>query len=150
MYVTPHAWTPFGEEVRGRGVVQPDQAKWDYRHQVLAQDKLRPWQLFRAMKWLELRFHLRPGRLRAILGERDRLRRHQRLWVFRHTALVWLAEVVEFLFRTSFATLAEPECPSRPADGLRPGPHRVDEGENAQDLDLGDQEARATVRDLAR
>src|SRR3954469_13770287 len=44
MYVTPHAWTPFGEEVRGRGIVQPDQEQWDYRHQVLAQDKLRPWQ----------------------------------------------------------------------------------------------------------
>ncbi len=42
MYVTPHSWTPFGEEARGRGLVQPDQAKWDYRHQVLAQKALRP------------------------------------------------------------------------------------------------------------
>ena len=42
MYVTPHAWTPFGEEVRGRGVVQLDRAKWDYRHQILAQKHLRP------------------------------------------------------------------------------------------------------------
>ena len=42
MYVTPHAWTPFGEEVRGRGVVQLDQAKWDYRHQILAQKHLAP------------------------------------------------------------------------------------------------------------
>ena len=67
MYVTPHAWTPFGEEVRGRRVVQPDQAKWDYRHQVLAQKHLRPWQLFLAVKWLELRFHLTPGRLWSML-----------------------------------------------------------------------------------
>jgi anaerobic magnesium-protoporphyrin IX monomethyl ester cyclase len=118
MYVTPHAWTPFGEEARGRGVVQPDQAKWDYRHQVLAQDKLRPWQLFLAVKWLELRFHLRPGRLWSILRERDRQRRHQRLWVFRHTALVWMAEVIEFLLRTSFArstsTLRDSEVPHPP------------------------------------
>jgi anaerobic magnesium-protoporphyrin IX monomethyl ester cyclase len=99
MYVTPHAWTPFGEEVRRRRVVEPDQAKWDYRHQVLAQDKLRPWQLFLAVKWLELRFHLRPARLLAILREPDRLRRRQQFWVFRQVALVWLAEVFEFLVR---------------------------------------------------
>ena len=78
MYVTPHAWTPFGEEVQGRRVVQPDQAKWDYRHQVLAQKHLRPWQLFLAVKWLELRFHLTPGRLWSLLGGGDRFRRRQR------------------------------------------------------------------------
>jgi hypothetical protein len=78
MYVTPHAWTPFGEESRGRRVVQPDRAKWDYRHQVLEQERLRPWQLFWAVKWLGLRFHLRPRRLLALLGGRDRLRLRQR------------------------------------------------------------------------
>jgi len=31
--------TPFGEAVRGRGVVQLDRSKWDYRHQILAQKK---------------------------------------------------------------------------------------------------------------
>ena len=103
MYVTPHAWTRFADEVRGRAIVQPDQAKWDYRHQVLAEESLRPWQLFLAVKWLELRFHLSPGRLWSLLRDRDRLRRRQRSWVYRHIALVWLAEVFEFLFRTSFA-----------------------------------------------
>ena len=42
MYVTPHSWTTFGEAVQNRGVVQADQTKWDYRHQVLAQKTLRP------------------------------------------------------------------------------------------------------------
>ena len=115
MYVTPHAWTPFAEEVQGRGVVQLDQSKWDYRHQVLAQESLRPWQLFLAVKWLELRFHLRVGRLWTLLRDRDRLRRRQRSWVYRHIGLVWVAEVFEFLFRTSFArrpvTLAERQRP---------------------------------------
>ena len=118
MYVTPHAWTPFGREVEGRRVVQPDLSKWDYRHQVLAQRSLRPWQLFLAVKWLELRFHLRPARLWAIHRERDPGRRHQHFWVLRHSALVWLAEVFEFLLRTSFArtpvTLAETETPRPP------------------------------------
>src|SRR5262249_37346408 len=57
MYVTPHAWTPFAREVQGRPIVEPDQARWDYRHQVLAQRTLRPWRLFVEVKWLELRFH---------------------------------------------------------------------------------------------
>ena len=40
MYATPHAWTPFGRESENREVVQLDQEKWDYRHQVLAQKDL--------------------------------------------------------------------------------------------------------------
>ena len=126
MYVTPHAWTAFGEEVRGRRVVQPDQSKWDYRHQVLSQRHLRPWQLFLAAKWLELRFHLTPGRLWSMLGGGDRSSRRQRRWVFRHISIVWLAEVFEFLFGTSFAkkavTLAELEGPRRPSGHPASGP----------------------------
>lgn len=99
MYVTPHSWTPFGEAIRNREIVEPDQSKWDYRHQVLAQERLSPRQLFLAVKWLELRFHLRPGRLWSLLWDRDRARRRQRRWVFRHIGLVWLAEVFEFLAR---------------------------------------------------
>jgi anaerobic magnesium-protoporphyrin IX monomethyl ester cyclase len=96
MYVTPHDWTPFGQH-SGRAVVEPDQRKWDYRHQVLAQKYLRPWQLFGGVKWLELWFHLRPGRLWALLRTRDRFRRRQLLWVYLHIGLVWLGEVVEFV-----------------------------------------------------
>jgi anaerobic magnesium-protoporphyrin IX monomethyl ester cyclase len=91
MYVTPHDWTPFGHDARNRPVVQLDQRKWDYRHQVLAQTHLRPWQLFILVKWLELRFHLNPRRIWSIVRDRDRLRRHQRMWVLRHVSLVWMA-----------------------------------------------------------
>jgi len=119
MYVTPHAWTAFGEEVMGRRVVQLDQAKWDYRHQILAQEHLRPWQLFLAAKWLELRFHLTPRRLWSMIAGGDRSGRRQRRWVFRHVSVVWLAEVVEFLLGTSFAdgpaTFAEAGGPDRPS-----------------------------------
>ncbi len=104
MYVTPHAWTGFGEEVMGRRIVQLDQSKWDYRHQILAQKHLRPWQLLLAAKWLELRFHLTPGRVWSMLGGGDRLTRRHRRWVFRHVSVVWLAEVFEFLFKTTFAS----------------------------------------------
>lgn len=103
MYVTPHAWTAFGEDVRERRVVQPDQEKWDYRHQVLAQETMSPWQLFFAVKWLELAFHLRPGKLWAILRRGDRFQRLQWLWVSWNITLVWLAEILEFVTKTPFA-----------------------------------------------
>jgi anaerobic magnesium-protoporphyrin IX monomethyl ester cyclase len=120
MYVTPHAWTRFAEESRGREVIEPDQSKWDYRHQVLAQESLRPRQLFLAVKCLELRFHLSPRRLWSLLSDRDRTRRRQQSWVYRHIALVWLAEVFEFLFRTTFARRpATPEERESPIRGDR-------------------------------
>src|SRR5205807_2222948 len=91
---------------RGRGIVQLDQGKWDYRHQVLAQKYLRPWQLFLAVKWLEIRFHVTPHWLWSMLRRGTRMHGRQRRWVFRHIAVVWLAEVVEFLLGTSFARSA--------------------------------------------
>lgn len=97
MYVTPHAWTEFGRQTAGRAVIEPDQGKWDYRHQVLAEKHLKPWQLFLGVKWLELCFHLRPRRLWSLLRTRDRFRRRQLLWVLLHVGLVWLGEVLAFL-----------------------------------------------------
>jgi anaerobic magnesium-protoporphyrin IX monomethyl ester cyclase len=96
MYITPHSWTPFGREVKHRRVVECDQRKWDYRHQVLGQKHLTPWQLFAAVKWLEFRFHVRPLRLWELLRSRDRLRRRQLLWTYFHIGLVWLGEIAEF------------------------------------------------------
>jgi anaerobic magnesium-protoporphyrin IX monomethyl ester cyclase len=102
MYVTPHSWTPFGREAARRPVVEKDLEKWDYRHQVLGQRRLAPWQLFAGVKWLELCFHLRPRRLWGLLRTRDRFRRWQLWWVFLHIGLVWLGEVVEFVMRALF------------------------------------------------
>ncbi len=48
MYVTPHRWTQFAAENRYRKIVQLDQSKWDYRHQIFEQKHLRPWQLLLA------------------------------------------------------------------------------------------------------
>jgi anaerobic magnesium-protoporphyrin IX monomethyl ester cyclase len=111
MYATPHGWTAFAREQADRRVIQTDQRHWDYRHQVLDERHLRPWQLFAAVKWLELAFHLRPRRLARLLLQRDRARRHEAWWTAWHTGLVWLAEIVEFVFRVRFArrprTLAE-------------------------------------------
>ena len=97
MYVTPHDWTPFGRGAAGRPIVEPDLRKWDYRHQVLAQPFMTRTALFARVKWLELRFHLRPRRIMQILRERDSFRRQQQLWTLLHAGMVWIAEVIEFI-----------------------------------------------------
>ena len=108
MYATPHSWTSFAVEHADRGVVQVDQQRWDYRHQVLEQRYLRPWQLFAAVKWLELCFHLRPRRLRRLFLTRDRDARRQALWTTWHTGVVWLMEIVEFVWRVRFVRQPRP------------------------------------------
>ena len=37
-----------------------------------------------------------------MLWQGNRIERYQRFWVYRHIALVWLAEIIEFMFTTSF------------------------------------------------
>jgi anaerobic magnesium-protoporphyrin IX monomethyl ester cyclase len=108
MYATPHSWTAFAREQAGRGVVQEDQRRWDYRHQVLEQAHLTPWQLFAAVKLLELHFHLRPSRLRRVLFAGDRARRTEAWWTMRHTTMVWLMEIVEFVRHVRFAKHPRP------------------------------------------
>jgi anaerobic magnesium-protoporphyrin IX monomethyl ester cyclase len=135
MYVTPHDWTPFGRVSRDRAVVEPDQRKWDYRHQVLAERRLRPWQLFAGVKWLELWFHLRPRRLWAMLCQRDRFRRRQLLWVLFHIGLVWVGEVLEFLRDAFTPRYRGKQEATVPAGSFVPPaePRPVDNGEGAGD-----------------
>ncbi len=103
MYVTPHSWSQFAQEVAEAPVVQTDQSLWDYRHQILGQETLKPWQIFLGVKWLEVCFHLQPRKMWAMLTMRDRDLRRQTLWTLFHTALVWFGEIGDFLCRTSFA-----------------------------------------------
>lgn len=107
MYVTPHSWTQFAHDVKERRVAQTDQRRWDYRHQVLEERFLKPWQLFFAVKWLELCFHLHPRKLWKLLRERDAFRRRQQWWTLWHTSHVWLGEIADFVFATKF--VAEPD-----------------------------------------
>jgi anaerobic magnesium-protoporphyrin IX monomethyl ester cyclase len=109
MYVTPHAWTPFAKAMADRPVVEPDQRKWDYRHQVLGQRFMGRLGLFARVKSLELCFHLRPRRLLQIVRERDPFRRRQQLWTLWHAGMVWMAEVADF------AVSRIPRCRRRPS-----------------------------------
>jgi anaerobic magnesium-protoporphyrin IX monomethyl ester cyclase len=108
MYATPHSWTAFARENAERRIVQEDQSKWDYRHQILATEALKPWQLFLAVKGMELAFHLRPRGLWRMLREGDPILRQQLGWTITHIGAVWLAEIFEFLSHTRFARMPKP------------------------------------------
>lgn len=99
MYVTPHRWTPFYAEIAGRGAIQPDLSKWDYRHQVLSTPHIPAWRVFLWVKLTELVVSARPRALRRILAHRDRSIRSALRWCFRNSAFVWLDEIVDFVFR---------------------------------------------------
>jgi len=124
MYATPHGWTQFATESAGRIVVQEDLRRWDYRNQVLAQRTMPPWQLFLAVKWLELRFHLRPRRLRRLLLAADPGRRREAWWTMWHTGLVWLMEILDFA-RVRFSSTGRT---LRQVQGDRSSPMSVDVG----------------------
>ena len=100
-YITPHSWTSFGRQVKDHPVVQSDLSMWDYRNQILAQPNLSPWKIFIAVKTLELYVQARPGKLWDILKTKDRFLRHQLLWTFFHTGLVWFGEILIWAIRSS-------------------------------------------------
>ncbi|AHE56503.1 magnesium-protoporphyrin IX monomethyl ester anaerobic oxidative cyclase [Sphingomonas sanxanigenens] len=98
LYVTPHRWTPYYRLAAGRRIVQPDLGRWDYKHQVLAMARLRPWQLFACVKLIEAAAQLRPRALRRWLWNPEKRIRHAIRWYYRMGRRVWLHEILQFLF----------------------------------------------------
>jgi anaerobic magnesium-protoporphyrin IX monomethyl ester cyclase len=101
MYVTPHRWTGFYNESRDRDVVEGDQSKWDYRHQVLGTRYLKPWHIFLLVKATELAVQLRPRALWRVLFYPDAAQRRAYRWCFRNAGRVWRREVYEFFFKST-------------------------------------------------
>jgi anaerobic magnesium-protoporphyrin IX monomethyl ester cyclase len=98
LYVTPHRWTPFFDIARGRSVIQRDQGKWDYKHQVLKTRHLRPWQVLAWAKLTELVLQARPTALRRLFFADPGLRHAQR-WYTQMGRRVWPHELLGWLFR---------------------------------------------------
>jgi hypothetical protein len=83
-------------------IIQPDQARWTYRNQIVQTPHLAPWQLFLAVKLTEGLFHLRPRALWRMLTTPDaRYRQILREYVQVGMRVVF-AEVGEFLWQTRF------------------------------------------------
>ncbi len=98
LYVTPHRWTGFFDEAKGRTVIQLDQRKWDYKHQVLATKHLPPWLVITFVKAMEVIMQLRPRAWRRWWHPTPKIRAAQR-WYYRIGRRVWFFEWANYLFR---------------------------------------------------
>lgn len=99
LYTTPHRWTPFYADALDRRVIQLDQRRWDYKHQVLASAKMPPWRIFLWQKAIEAIVQLRPKALKRTYFNRDRAQSHGMRWYARMGRRVWLREISDFLLR---------------------------------------------------
>jgi len=99
LYVTPHRWTPYFTIARERRVIQTDQSKWDYKHQVLATRHMSPWRVFLWVKLIEVLVQTRPKALWRVLFHSDRKLRHAMRWYTRMGRRVWFREVWHWFFR---------------------------------------------------
>ena len=99
LYVTPHCWTPYFHLAARRQVVQLDQRKWDYKHQVLASRHVPPWRVLMWVKLIEAVMQLRPRSLRRVLMHPDRAMRAAMRWYYQIGRRVWPFEIWGFLFR---------------------------------------------------
>ena len=84
---------------KDRRVIQTDQRRWDYKHQVLATRHMAPWRLLLWVKCIEAIVQLRPKALRRVLFHPDRKIRHAMCWYTKMGRRVWPHEVFGFLFR---------------------------------------------------
>ncbi|MEO0618449.1 MAG: magnesium-protoporphyrin IX monomethyl ester anaerobic oxidative cyclase [Pseudomonadota bacterium] len=99
VYVTPHRWTPFFDLASDRRVIQTDQSKWDYKHQVLATRHVPPWRVFLWVKAIEFIVQSRPKALLRLFTLPDAKLRHAQRWYYQMGRRVWFHEVFGFLFR---------------------------------------------------
>ncbi len=99
LFVTPHRWTPFFRDEKDRPVIQLDQKRWDYKHQVLASRHMPAWRSFLWVKLIEVLVQTRPRALFRTYLHPDRAARHGMRWYARIGRRVWLHEVWTFLTR---------------------------------------------------
>ncbi len=99
IYVTPHRWTPLFTEAGDRKVIQLDQSRWDYKHQVLASRHMVPWRVLLWVKFMEAVMQLRPRSLLRLFLHPDRAFRSAMRWYYGIGRQVWPYEIWHFLFR---------------------------------------------------
>src|SRR4029079_7368570 len=99
LFVTPHRWTGYFREAQSRRVIQLDQRRWDYKHQVLACRNIPPWRVVLWVKLIELIVQSRPRALWRYLFAYDRASRHGMRWYARMGRRVWFHEWRNFFLR---------------------------------------------------
>lgn len=99
LYVTPHKWTPYFEEIKDKRIIQQDQKKWDYKHQVMAMENLKPWVVILYVKLIELIMQARPSALKRLLFHKDARLRDAMHWYTNIGRRVWFHELFQFFFK---------------------------------------------------
>jgi anaerobic magnesium-protoporphyrin IX monomethyl ester cyclase len=98
LYVTPHQWTPYFKEIKDKQILQPDQTKWDYKHQVIATQILEPWKVILCVKLIELVMQIRPSALKRLFFHQDARLRDAMRWYTNIGRKVWFYELFHFFF----------------------------------------------------
>jgi anaerobic magnesium-protoporphyrin IX monomethyl ester cyclase len=99
LYVTPHRWTGYFRLAANRRVIQLDQRRWDYKHQVLESRHVPPWRVILWVKLIEVLVQARPRAVWRTFFNRDRAARHGMRWYTRMGRRVWFHEWRNFFFR---------------------------------------------------
>ncbi|WP_430401598.1 magnesium-protoporphyrin IX monomethyl ester anaerobic oxidative cyclase [Fluviicola sp.] len=100
LYVTPHKWTPYFEEVKEKEIILTDQRKWDYKHQVIRTQYLKPWKVILYVKLIEITVQLRPKALKRLFFHKEARLRSAMRWYTRIGRRVWFWELYQFFFVT--------------------------------------------------
>ncbi len=100
LYVTPHKWTPYFEDVKDKELILTDQRKWDYKHQVIKTRHLKPWVVILYVKLIEIILQTRPKALRRLFFHKDKRLRSAMRWYTRIGRRVWFWELYQFFFVT--------------------------------------------------
>jgi anaerobic magnesium-protoporphyrin IX monomethyl ester cyclase len=80
-------------------VIQTDQRRWDYKHQVLATRHMPPWRVLLWVKLIEAAMQLRPRALWRTLLQPDARLRHAMRWYTEMGRRVWPYEIRNFFLR---------------------------------------------------
>lgn len=100
LYVTPHKWTPYYEDVKEKEIILTDQRKWDYKHQVIKTSFLKPWVVILYVKLIELIMQTRPAAIKRLLFHKEARLRSAMRWYTRIGRRVWFWELYQFFFVT--------------------------------------------------
>ena len=104
LYVTPHKWTPYFEEVKEKEIILADQRKWDYKHQVIKMQYLKSWQVILYVKLIEVIMQARPSALKRLLFHKEARLRSAMRWYTKIGRRVWFWELYQFFFVTKSTT----------------------------------------------
>jgi anaerobic magnesium-protoporphyrin IX monomethyl ester cyclase len=100
LYVTPHKWTPYFDDVKDKEIILTDQRKWDYKHQVISTQYLKPWVVILYVKLIEIIMQTRPIALKRLFFHKEARLRSAMRWYTRIGRRVWFWELYQFFFVT--------------------------------------------------